>query len=156
MPTPARAGLITRLTSWMQAGGDENRLPRRMFWTGLIVRLLYITLARTYHVRLMLDHFQFGWEMGRVARALANGYGFADPFVGHTGPTAWMPPVYPLLLFGVYTAASAWVILAINSIFSAAIAPAVYEIAQRCFDRQGYGKRVALWSGWLWALYPAA
>ena len=146
----------------MQAEGDEHRLPRRMFWTGLIVRLLYITLVRTYHVRLMLDHFQFGWEMGRVARALATGYGFADPFVGHTGPTAWMPPLYPLMLggvfklFGVYTAASAWVILAINSIFSAAIAPAVYEIALRCFDRQGYGKRVALWSGWLWALYPAA
>ena len=138
-----------------------------MFWTGLIVRLLYITLVRTYHVRLMLDHFQFGWEMGRVARALATGYGFADPFVGHTGPTAWMPPIYPLILagvfklFGVYTHASAWVILAINSIFSAAIAPAVYEIAQRCFDRQhiqGFDHRrhVALWSGWLWALYPAA
>lgn len=164
-PQPARP--ITRLLHWMQASGDEHRLVRRIFWTGLIVRLLYITLAHTYRVRPLLDHFQFGWEDGRVARALATGYGYADPFVGHTGPTSWMPPLYPLLmagvfkLFGVYTAASAWVILAINSLFSAAIAPGIYEIAARCFNRQnidlsGRHRNVALWSAWLWALYPAA
>ena len=121
------------------------------------MRVLYITLAHTYRVRLAQDHFQFGWEMGRIARALATGYGYADPFVGHTGPTAWVPPLYPLMmagifkLFGVYTALSAWAILTINSIFSAAIALFVYEIAARCYNR-----RVAIWSGWLWALYPAA
>jgi hypothetical protein len=164
-PQPARP--TTRLLNWMQASGDEHRLTRRIFWTGFIVRLLYITLAHTYRVRPLLDHFQFGWEDGRVARALATGYGFADPFVGHTGPTSWMPPLYPLLMagifkvFGVYTAASAWVILAINSVFSATIAPAIYEIAQRCFNRQkidlsGRHRNVALWSAWLWALYPAA
>jgi len=146
----------------MQASGDEQRVVRRIFWTGLIVRLLYITLAHTYRVRPLLDHFQFGWEDGRVARALVNGYGYADPFVGHTGPTAWMPPLYPLLmagvfkLFGVYSAASAWVILAINSVFSAATAPLIYRIAWRCFERTGDGLKIALWSAWLWALYPAA
>ncbi|NYF77891.1 glycosyltransferase family 39 protein [Granulicella arctica] len=138
------------------------RLPWTMFWAGLLVRVLYMTLAHTYHVRPLQDHFQFGWEMGRIARALATGYGFSDPFNGHSGPTAWTPPLYPILLagvfkiFGVYTAASAWVILTINCIFSAAVAPAVYEIATRCFHNRNDGKNVALWSGWLWALYPAA
>lgn len=133
------------------------RLPWRMFWTGLIIRVLYITLAHTYRVRLFQDHFQFGWEMGRIARALATGYGYADPFMGHSGPTAWCPPLYPLLLaaifklFGVYTPLSAWFILTINSVFSAATAIAIYEIARRSFN-----PRVALWSGWIWALYPAA
>ncbi len=133
------------------------RAPWIIFWTGFIVRVLYITLAHTYRIRLFQDHFQFGWEMGRIARALVTGYGYADPFVGHTGPTAWVPPLYPLLLaavfklFGVYSALSAWVILTINSIFSAAIALFVYEISARC-----YNHRVAVWSGWLWALYPAA
>ncbi len=96
--------------------------------------------------------------MARIARALVNGYGYADPFItGHTGPTAWLPPAYTLLIaaafkvFGVYTPLSAWVLLAVNSIFSAATALAIYEIAARCFDR-----RVALWSAWTWALYPAA
>ncbi len=101
---------------------------------------------------------QFGWEMGRIARALATGYGYADPFTGHSGPTAWLPPLYPLVLagvfklFGVYTAPSAWVILTLNSIVSAATAPAIYEIAKRCYRDE----KLALWSAWLWALYPAA
>ena len=108
-----------------------RRLCWRMFWVGLIVRVLYMTLAHTYKFRVSEDHFQFGWEMGRIGRALATGYGFSDPFDGHTGPTAWNPPLYPLLIggvfkvFGVYTKLSAWVILAINSIFSAATAPAI-------------------------------
>jgi len=135
-----------------------------MFWVGFIVRVLYITLAHTYRIRLGQDHLQFGWEMGRIARALVTGYGFADPFTGHSGPTAWVPPLYPLLLagvfkvFGVYTAQSAWVILTINSIFSAATSSVIYEIAARCFSGLGSSRarKIALWSGWLWALHPAA
>ena len=142
----------------MQGSGDARRLPWRIFWVGFLVRVAYLTLAHQYKIRLDQDHFQFGWEMGRIGRALATGYGYSDPFVGHSGPTAWTPPLYPLLIgavfkvFGVYTRASAWVILTVNSVFSAATAAAVYEIGRRCFPR----KPVALWSGWLWALYPAA
>ena len=120
-----------------------------------------MTLAHTFRVRPAEGHFQFGWEAGRIAQALVHGFGYSDPFsnayVVHTGPTAWLPPLYPLMIagvfkvFGVYTRASAWVILAINCVFSAATAMAVWEIGARCFNR-----RVALWSGWLWALYPAA
>lgn len=127
-----------------------------IFWAGFVLRVLYITFAHTYHIRALQDHFQFGWEMGRVARALATGYGYADPFVGHTGPTAWVPPLYPLLLagifklFGVYSALSAWMVLTINSIFSSATAPVIYRIAARCYNR-----KVAVWSAWIWVLYPA-
>jgi hypothetical protein len=138
------------------------RAPWSIFWAALLVRVLYITLAHTYRIRLSEDHLQFGWEMGRIARALATGFGYADPFTGHSGPTAWVPPLYPLLLagvfkiFGVYTAASAWIILVINSIFSAATALLVFEIAARCFQTTGRALKIASWSAWLWALYPAA
>jgi 4-amino-4-deoxy-L-arabinose transferase-like glycosyltransferase len=135
--------------------------PARIFWVALAVRVLYITLAHTYRIRPAEDHFQFGWEAGRIARALVTGYGYSDPFanayLAHTGPTAWLPPLYPLLMaaifrvFGVFTHASAWVLFTVNSIFSAATALAVWEIAARCLSR-----RVALWSAWIWALYPAA
>jgi hypothetical protein len=156
--------MFTRIGAWMKGSDTGLRLPWRMFWAGFAVRVLYLTLAHTYHIRLQQDHFQFGWEIGRISRALATGYGYADPFLGHTGPTAWSPPLFPLLLagvfklFGVYTPLSAWIILTINSIFSAAIAPAIYEIAHRCYDVVPSNKHrsVALWSGWLWALYPAA
>jgi 4-amino-4-deoxy-L-arabinose transferase-like glycosyltransferase len=133
-----------------------------MFWAGFLIRVLYITVVHTYRIRPEEDHLQFGWEMGRIARALATGFGYADPFTAHSGPTAWSPPLYPLLiaavfkLFGVYTAASAWVLLTINSIFSAATSSVIYEISMRCFPRTGRSKKIALWSGWLWALYPAA
>jgi 4-amino-4-deoxy-L-arabinose transferase-like glycosyltransferase len=129
-----------------------------IFWTALVVRVLYMTLAHTYRIRLYEDHFDFGWEMARIARALVTGHGYANPFItGYTGPTAWLPPAYTLIiagvfkLFGVYTPLSAWMLLTINSLFSAATVPAIYEIAARCFNR-----RVALWSAWIWALYPAA
>jgi hypothetical protein len=138
------------------------RSPWTAFWIALVVRVLYISIARSYRFKLIEDHFQFGWEMGRIARALVQGRGYADPFVTGTGPTSWSPPLYPLLLagvfklFGVYTALSSWVILSINSVFSALIVPAIYEIAIRCYGDKNRGLQVAQWSMWLWALHPAA
>jgi Dolichyl-phosphate-mannose-protein mannosyltransferase len=131
--------------------------PWLMFWAAFAVRVLYLTLAHTYRIRPYDDHMLFGEEMGRIARALATGYGFADPFRGHTGPTAWVGPLFPLILagvfkvFGVFTAQSAWVILTINSLFSALTARTTWEIAARCFNRN-----VAWWAAWIWALYPGA
>ena len=131
--------------------------PWSIFWVAFAVRLVYMTLAHTWRVRPYGDHFQFGWEMARIARALVSGYGYADPFNGHTGPTAWVTPLYPLLiagvfkLFGVYTALSAWVLLAVNCLLNALMVRTTWEIAARCFNG-----RVAAWSAWLWALYPAA
>jgi 4-amino-4-deoxy-L-arabinose transferase-like glycosyltransferase len=145
------------LHSFFDPPTRASRTPWRIFWIGLLIRVLYMTLAHTWRIRLLSDHFQFGWEMGRIARALATGHGYADPFMGPSGPTAWCSPGYPLLLagvfklFGVYTSLSAWVILAINSVFSALTAIAIYQIAIRLFNRS-----IALWSAWLWALYPAA
>jgi hypothetical protein len=149
-------------SSRQQEQSRSFRAPCYLFWAGFLVRVLYITLAHTYRMRPTEDHLQFGWEMGRIARALVTGFGYADPFTGHSGPTAWVPPLYPLLLagvfkiFGVYTAKSAWVILTINSIFSAATAPLIFEITARCFQSTGRARKIALWSAWLWALYPAA
>lgn len=150
-----------RLKSFFDPDHDGLRAPNRIFWVAFAVRVLYLTLAHTFRIRAAEDHFQFGWEAGRIARALVTGYGYSDPFanafLAHTGPTAWLPPLYPLLLaaifkvFGVYTHASAWVLFTIQSAFSAATAMATYEIAGRCFNR-----KVALWSAWIWALYPAA
>ncbi len=142
---PAQASLRTPATIW------------RIVWIGLFIRLAYMTLAHTYRVRPYGDHFQFGWEMARIARALVTGYGYADPFNGHTGPTAWVTPAYPLIiagvfkLTGIYTPLSAWILMAINCVLSALIIRNTWEIARRCFD-----PKVALWSAWLWALYPAA
>lgn len=145
------------------------RAPRALFWVAFALRVVCIVVGHTYRVRLINDHFDFGFEAGRIARSLVEGHGYANPFNGVSGPTAWLPPLYPLLLalafklFGVYTQAAAFFVLVVDSLFSALIAPAVYEIAARCFDVYGIARRastkaapVALWAGWLWAAYPAA
>src|ERR1700733_4990702 len=128
--------MVTRLKLFFNVPGRGLRAPWRIFWVALVVRVLYMTLAHTYRIRVADDHFQYGWEAARIARALVQGSGYADPFsnsfIAHTGPTAWLPPLYPLLIaavfkvFGVYTLASAWGLLAINSVFSAATAMATY------------------------------
>ena len=134
-----------------------------------MLRVACIVIGHTYRIRVIGNHFDFGFEAGRIARSLVEGHGYANPFNGVSGPTAWIPPLYPLLLalafklFGVYTNAAAFFVMTVDSLFSALIAPAVYEIAARCFDANGIARRasakaapVALWAGWLWAVYPAA
>jgi hypothetical protein len=49
-------------------------------------------------------NWALGHESFNIARALAEGEGFAHPFPGRTGPTAWMPPVLPALLAALWWA----------------------------------------------------
>ncbi len=159
MSHPSPAAVTGTLHSQNGPSARPPGAPWSIFWIAWLLRVLYITVAHTYRFRLYGFglHFQFGWEMGRIARALVTGHGYADPFSGHTGPTAWVTPLYPLLLacvfklFGIYSLASGWVILTLNSLFSALTTRTVWEIAVRCFNL-----RVARWSAWIWALYPAA
>jgi 4-amino-4-deoxy-L-arabinose transferase-like glycosyltransferase len=127
-----------------------------MFAIAFALRLAYILVAHTYKFKALDNNFSFGWEMGRIGRALATGRGFADPFDGQTGPTAWEPPLYPYLvagvfrLTGVYTHASALILLAINSVFSALTCIPIFMIAKKCFS-----EKVAVWTAWTWALLPS-
>jgi len=130
-----------------------------LFWIVVLafaVRLGYILIGHTYRFKPIEDNFGFGFEMGRVGRSLALGQGFSNPFHGITGATAWEPPLYPLLiagvfkLFGIYTHASALVLLSINSLFSALTCIPIFLIAKRCFS-----EKLAVWSAWTWALFPS-
>ncbi len=155
-----------------RVGGEGMRkfhAPAAIFWVAFGLRVATIVVGHTYRIRASDGHFDFGFEAGRIAQSLVNGHGYGNPFNGVSGPTAWLPPVFPLLLalcfklFGVYSRGSALAVMVLDSLFSALIAPAVYEIAARCFDAYGYARRqsstsapVALWSAWIWALYPGA
>jgi 4-amino-4-deoxy-L-arabinose transferase-like glycosyltransferase len=126
-----------------------------MVLLSFVLQVAGIGVFRQYHTRSGEDNFGFGFEMGRVGRSIALGHGFSSPYEGNTGPSAWEPPLYPYLIggvfkiFGVYTYASAWVLLSINSLFAALTTLPVYWIAHRSF-----GPRVALWSARTWALNP--
>ena len=142
--------------NWFQRWWLDARTS--LFWMvaiAFVLRAAYILLLHTYKFKPMEFNFSFGWEMGSVGKALATGRGFSDPFGPETGPTAWEPPLYPFLIagafkaFGVYSNASAIVLLLINSIFSALTCIPIFLIARRCF-----GEGIAVWSGWIWALLP--
>jgi 4-amino-4-deoxy-L-arabinose transferase-like glycosyltransferase len=125
--------------------------------TALLLRLAVITLGHTYRITPRRDHFQFGWEMGRLARSIATGQGFSSPTDLASGPSAWAPPLYPYILaadfklFGVYSSLSAWFILAFNSVFASLTCLTLYEIGLRI-----YGAGVARAAAWTWALFPYA
>ncbi len=127
----------------------------RVVILSFLVQVALIGLLRQYRTRPIEDHFAFGWEMGRIARSIALGQGFSNPYDANTGPTAWEPPLYPYLmggvfkLFGIYTYASAWVLLTINSLFASLTTIPIFLIAARTFD-----ERVARWSVYAWALNP--
>jgi len=130
------------------------------FWMvaiALFLRVGWIVVGHTYRFKSADNNFGFGWEMGRIAAAIASGHGFSNAFGAPTGPTAWEPPLYPYLtagvfhVFGIYSRASALVLLSINSFFSALTCIPIFLIARRIFS-----EKVAIGSAWTWALLPYA
>jgi hypothetical protein len=162
MPLPTSSPHAAATSGMMQEAAP-SRLRRRlqspwaMVLIAFAVRVLWILIAHTYRIRSNEHNFGFGFETGRIAFSLANGMGFSSPFGGNTGPSAWTAPIYPWIvsiafrLFGSYSAASALVMLTFNSIFGALTCWTIYRTALRIF-----GRTVAIWSGWVWALYPDA
>ena len=103
------------------------------------------------------DHWRFAGEAGRIARSIVQGHGYSSPFFSETGPTVIMTPAYVYLLagvfkiFGIYTRASALVMLSLNCLFSALTCLPLFFIARRTF-----GQKTAAVAGWTWALFPFA
>jgi 4-amino-4-deoxy-L-arabinose transferase-like glycosyltransferase len=134
------------------------RVRSSPFWIvliALLLRLSWIVIGHTYRFKTTDNNFSFGWEMGRIAASIASGHGFSNPFGPQTGPTAWEPPLYPYVaagvfhLFGIYSRGSAFMLLALNSLFSALTCIPIWLIARRIFS-----ERVAIGSAWAWALLP--
>jgi hypothetical protein len=99
----------------------------------------------------------FQTETGHIAYSISSGKGFSSPFQRDTGPTAWLAPVYPYFLagifklFGVYTLRSFLVALFLNILFSAGACVPIFYAGNRIA-----GLGVASAAAWLWALFPNA
>lgn len=101
--------------------------------------------------------WDWGYEQGAIAQALAAGRGFADPFLRGTGPTGWTAPLYPLLLAGLIEAFG-------GVVYQAALALALSQAAASalvswCLLRLGralHSDAVGLLAALLWALHPLA
>ena len=95
-------------------------------------------------------------EAGNIAQALAQGHGFCCVFRQPTGPTAWLAPLYPLLLggifklFGTFTVASFYTAAILNCVFSSLACVPVYFVGKRVAGIFG-----AALGAWIWALLPS-
>lgn len=153
---PAAAAERERsLGQLFEAWGHIRTSPFWIVIIAFVLRVGWIVIGHTYKFKAADNNFGFGWEMGRIAASLASGHGFSSPFGPRTGPTAWEPPLYPyltagvFLVFGIYTKASAFVLLTLNSVFSALTCVPIFLIARRIFS-----EKVAVGSAWAWALLP--
>jgi 4-amino-4-deoxy-L-arabinose transferase-like glycosyltransferase len=123
----------------------------------LFVRLAIVVCGFRAQAVPSVDHAEFGWEMGWVARSIFLGHGFSSPFFPTTGATAIVPPLFPFLLadifrmFGLYTAKAAFAILSVSSLFSALTCIPIYLSA-----RYALGEQTAAMAGWGWAICPYA
>ncbi len=99
----------------------------------------------------------FQQETGNIAAALARGAGFSDVFRTNTGQTAWLAPVYPLIVaatfkvFGAFTTRAFFACVALNILFSAAACVPIFYAGKRI-----WGLGVASGAAWLWAIFPTA
>jgi 4-amino-4-deoxy-L-arabinose transferase-like glycosyltransferase len=99
----------------------------------------------------------FQYEAGNIAHSLVEGDGFSSPFRVETGPTAWLTPVYPLMvagifkLFGINTIAAFESAVALNILFSMLTCVPIYFTGKRIA-----GVGVAATGAWLWAIFPNA
>ena len=126
-----------------------------MVLAALAVRLAVVAFVYNDWLDPSRDHYYFGYENGRVARSIALGQGVSNPLHGDSGPTAMIMPVYPVILasifkiFGIYSKASAIVILSLNSLFSALTCLPIVLICRKLLSG-----RTAMIAGWMWALWP--
>ena len=155
MPPPSN---VTAGPATSDKPPSQRRLPSpliSMVLVALVIRLVVMVFLLPEQLEPQRDHWHFGYETGRIARSIVQGRGFSSPLFEDTGPTAWMTPVYPYLvagvfkIFGIYTKASAVVLLSLNAFMSALVCVLVFLIA-----RVSFGERVAKWSGWAWAFCP--
>ncbi len=121
----------------------------------LIVRLLVAFARYKYIAAPTLEHGDFGAEMGWVARSLAQHQGFSSPFFPRSGPTALLPPAFPFVLSiifrltGIYTPASALLILSVQIACSVLTCIPLFFISRRL-----HSEKAANLAVWLWAFYP--
>ncbi len=106
----------------------------------------------------VLHHYPSGWlftrgiEMGLLAKSVLAGQGLSSPFGGNTGPTAFIAPVYPLLvalvfkIFGPFSTASALVIMSAQTVLNLLTILLIMYVARRLFNQAA-----ATVSGLIWA-----
>src|SRR6516165_314296 len=120
----ARDSERIRRSDWVRGTAKLLSKPGVMVAAALTVRLVY--LYQFFHNQPVPvgNRYVIGYETGSIAASLAAGHGYSSPLYVSSGPTAWITPVYPLVLagifeiFGIYTLNASIVIRCFNILCS--------------------------------------
>jgi 4-amino-4-deoxy-L-arabinose transferase-like glycosyltransferase len=120
-------------------------------------RVLVALLTTSWVFPSTKNFWEYGYEMGQIAASIALGNGFSWPewSAFPAGPTAWMPPVYPYIMagvfkvFGIYTQQSAIALQLFQTILSTFSCCLLYLLGKHLYDA-----RVGLVAAFLFAIYP--
>jgi hypothetical protein len=121
-----------------------------IFVTAVIVRVVCMLVLKSWEFP---NQWEFGWEIGKLGRSLASGHGFS---IENT-PTAKFPPVYPLvvggvfIIFGIYTKAAAVILFLFQSICAAFTAVCLAVLGNRFL-----GRKEGIIAGLIWIFYPSS
>jgi hypothetical protein len=133
--------------------GGAKRVMRRRVQAGLLFSGIAIGCYQFSH---WVEGFGHGFEMAAVARNLAMHGVYGNPFdPAVTGPTALVPPLYPLFLAGLIKAFGSLVWMALladgaNIVVNALIAALMLPLAEEFFGDWKPGAFAG--ALWLWAM----
>jgi 4-amino-4-deoxy-L-arabinose transferase-like glycosyltransferase len=124
--------------------------PALIFLIALTIRL---TLVAQILPGKAWQYFFERNEASHIAWAAATGHGFSSPWPNTPLlPTAQQPPLYPLLLagifklFGVYSYRSLWIGIVLNASFAALTAVAILRMG-----KQAFSPFVGILAAWMWS-----
>lgn len=153
-----RAAGFTRVGYPPRAQSAPSRWRSATLWLVLgafLLRIAFMLAIGTYR----FDHRDDQSEVNEdtyIARSIVAGHGFSSPFAEtYTGPTAWVAPIYPYFIAGVFklfgsmTQKSYLVIQCAQSLFSALTVVPLIGILTLCGSR-----RSGIAAGTLWAFFP--
>jgi len=142
-----------KLIEYALTGVRRSTNPWTMVLIAVILRFLVIPLFVPF-LGVPGDHFKRN-EPSQIAAHLVRGDGFGSPYTALALPTAQQPPLYPVLiagifaLFGTFSNASLYAIMALNGIFGSIVTFLIYRAGRKFFSAF-----VGLLAGWTWALLP--
>jgi 4-amino-4-deoxy-L-arabinose transferase-like glycosyltransferase len=122
----------------------------------LVARLVAVLRHYAGSGQRLADIWNNGYEMAREAGMVASGAGFSSPFPVVSGPSAILPPGFPLLLatifrvFGIRSLASAFVAVGMQIVISSAVCVIIFYAGKRVF-----GETAGAAGAWIWALCPS-
>ncbi|MBU0480943.1 MAG: hypothetical protein KKG47_07565 [Proteobacteria bacterium] len=108
--------------------------------TGFIRKLVFFIF---YSDQLNWDSLSYGAELGSISANLSLGRGFSSPFSQGSDPSAWFAPLLPSLwagifrLFGLFSPASLYAILLLDTLLACGTMILYYKIARLIYCQAG-------------------